>query len=137
MSDLQLIYVLPVGKNWKEEYIYEFIFSDDISNVDGEDWDSYPASGKPSAPHKSLIKAVGKLTSEMIFDVVQNSDTFAVYDAVDGVIALAWENIDDYDQYPESRICFRFGDDIKKVKDTLYSKDITLEIKEIKNELKR
>ena len=137
MTDLKLIYVLPVGKNWKDEYIYEFIFSDTLTNVDGEDWDSYPASGKPSAPHKSFISAIGRLTSEMKFDVIQNSDTFSVYDAIDGVIALGWENIDDYDQYPEFRICFGFGIDIKKVKDILYRKDLTLEIKEIKNELKR
>jgi hypothetical protein len=136
MKDLKLIYVLPVGKNWKEEYIYEFIFSDNVSNVDGEDWDAYPASGKPSSPHKTLIKGVGRLTSEIRFDVIQNSDTFSVYDAVDGVIALAWENIEDYEQYPDFRLCFRFGDDVNKVKETLYSKDITLEIKEIKNELK-
>jgi hypothetical protein len=62
----------------------------------------------------------------MILDVIQNSDTFAVWDAVDGVISLAWENINAYESYPEKRISFRFGEPIKEVEDKLYEKDLIL-----------
>lgn len=134
LNDLKLIYVLPVGENWKGEYLYEFLFSDTLENVEGSDWDVYPASGKPTPPYKGAIKSVGSIKTDMKFDVIQNSDTFCVYDSVDGIIALAWENIDDYEEYPESRIKFRFGDSLESVKDILYSKDIILETKEIKHE---
>lgn len=126
MKDLFLIYVNMVGKDYKNNFIYEFIFSDTVTDIDGEDWDTYPASGRPEPPNEAFIKKVGKLESELKLDVIQNSDTFAVWDAVDGVIALAWENINAYDSYPEHRLCFKFGETIKSVEDKLYEKDLIL-----------
>jgi hypothetical protein len=126
MKDLYLIYVNYVGKNYKGNYIYEFIFSDTTTKIDGEEWDTFPASGRPQPPHDIFIKHVGVLESELKLDVVQNSDTFAVWDAIDGVIALAWENINAYDSYPEHRLCFRFGEDFKVVEEKLYEKDLIL-----------
>jgi len=123
---LYLIFINEIGKNWKGEFIYEFLFSNSTEGVDGEAWDEYPASGKPEPPSQQFIKAVGLLTSEIKFDIIQKSDTFSVWDAVDGVIALAWENIDDYDEYPESRIFFKFGDTLEDVEDKLYERDIRL-----------
>lgn len=126
MKNLVLIYVNFVGKDYKSNFIYEFIFSDSIEGVDGEEWDTFPASGRPEAPHDNFIKKVGRLESELNLDVVQNSDTFAVWDAVDGVISLAWENINAYDAYPEKRLCFRFGESFEEVTEKLYEKDLIL-----------
>lgn len=126
MDKLFLIYVNVVGKNYQGNYLYEFIFSDSIKNIDGEEWDTFPASGRPQAPHDKFIKKVGRLESDLNLDVVQNSDTFAVWDAVDGVIALAWENINAYESYPDKRLCFRFGEAIKDVEEKLYEKDLIL-----------
>lgn len=126
MEKLFLIYINMIGKNYEGKHLYEFIFSDTIKNIDGNEWDTFPASGRPEAPYDQFIKKVGRLESELKLDVVQNSDTFAVWDAVDGVIALAWENINSYDSYPDKRLCFRFGDPIQTVSDKLYEKDLTL-----------
>jgi hypothetical protein len=126
MKEFFLIYVNYVGKDYKGNYLYEFIFSDTTKDIDGDEWDTFPASGRPEPPHETYIKRVGRLESELKLDVIQNSDTFAVWDAVDGVIALAWENINDYDSYPEHRICFKFGDSIKTIENILYEKDLTL-----------
>lgn len=132
MKDLYLIYVNHVGKSYKGNFIYEFIFSDSLTDIDGEDWDTFPAAGRPDPPHEIFIKEVGKLESQLKLDVVQNSDTFAVWDAIDGVIALAWENVNAYDSYPEHRICFRFGDSIDDVESKLYEKDLRLTYNEKK-----
>ena len=126
MKDLYLIYINHDGKDYKGNQIYEFIFSDSILNIDGEEWDTFPASGRPEPPHDIYIKHVGRLESELHLDVVQNSDTFAVWDAVDGVIALAWENINSYDSYPEHRLSFRFGETKKEVEAKLYEQDLIL-----------
>jgi len=126
MKEFFLIYVNYVGKDYKSNYLYEFIFSDTTKDIDGDEWDTFPASGRPEPPHETYIKRVGRLESELKLDVIQNSDTFAVWDAVDGVIALAWENINDYDSYPEHRICFKFGDSLKTIENILYEKDLTL-----------
>jgi len=131
MKEHFLIYVNKVGKDYRGEFLYEFIFSDTILNIDGEEWDTFPASGRPEPPHEHLIKKVGRLQSELILDVIQESDTFAVWDAVDGVIALSWENINNYDTYPDNRLCFKFGDAIKDVETKLYEKDLILEYNKI------
>ena len=134
MKDLFLIYINKVGKDYKGDVLYEFIFSNTIENIDGDNWDTYPASGRPESPHSKFIKKVGRLESELILDVIQESDTFAVWDAIDGVIALAWENINAYDTYPESRLCFKFGETIKDVEDKLYEKDLILNYNKEKHE---
>ena len=37
-------------------------------------------------------------------------------DCIDGCIALAWENIDDYEEYPENgRLVFNFGEAFEDV----------------------
>jgi hypothetical protein len=134
MEKLYLIYINYVGKDWKGKYVYEFIFSDSIQNIDGENWDTYPASGMPNPPYEEFIKVVGRLESDLKLDVVQESDTFAVWDAVDGVIALAWENINGYEEYPNVRLCFKFGEINNSVTDKLYEKDLTLAYNYVKNE---
>ena len=49
-----------------------------------------------------------------------------MWDAVDGVIAMAWENMEDYDEYPDSRLHFSFGEEKQSVEDKLYEKDMVL-----------
>ena len=136
MNELFLIYINMVGKDYKGNLLYEFIFSDTLENVDGEEWDTYPASGRPEPPNDNFIKKVGRLESELKLDVIQNSDTFAVWDAVDGVIALAWENINAYDSYPERRLCFKFGEPIDEVESKLYENDLILQYNTKNNEKK-
>ena len=134
MKELFLIYVNRVGKDYKGNVLYEFIFSDTLENVDGESWDKVPASGRPEPPHEKFIKRVGRLESELILDVIQDSSVFAVWDAVDGIIALAYENIDDYDSYPEKRVCFHFGNTLAEVENKLYEKDLILSYDKAKHE---
>lgn len=126
MKDLFLIYVNKIGKNHRGQFLYEFIFSDTTEEVNGTDWDVYPASGRPEPPNEEFIKKVGVLESDLKFDIIQESDTFAVWDSIDGVVSIAWENINDYDTYPEKRLFFRFGESLKKVEDKLYERDLVI-----------
>jgi len=125
---MKLVYINKVGQNWKGDYIYEFLFSDILKSkdIDGEGWDSYPSSGNPEPPQRKFIKKTGSLITKMKLDIIQESDSFAMWDAVDGIIALAWENLDGYDEYPNSRLFFTFGEDIKSVESKLYEKDSVL-----------
>jgi hypothetical protein len=126
VEEFFLIYINYVGRNYEGNYFYEFIFSDTTDDVDGADWDTYPASGRPQPPDEFYIKKVGRLESELNLDVIQNSDTFAVWDAVDDVIALAWENVNAYETYPDKRLSFRFGETITETQNKLYEKDLIL-----------
>ena len=112
----------------RNENIYEFIFGDVIGDIWGEEWDSTPAHGKPGPPELEYIKKVGLLNNTNIkLDLVQNSDYFSMEHALDNVIALGWETYEEiYENGEEERLVFHFGDDIEKIKDKLYSRDIIL-----------
>jgi hypothetical protein len=124
-----LIYVNELGPNYKGDNIYEFIFSDEINDVWGEDWDSKPANGYPNPPSLDFITKVGTLKNNQLeMNVIQKSDYFSMIDAKDGVICLAWEMDDDYiDFNMKKRLVFRFGETEKSVKDKLYERDFVLE----------
>lgn len=119
-----LIYVNGLGPNYKGDNLYEFIFSDDL-NVWGESWESRPSNGYPSPPELKYIKKVGVLrNTDLRLDLIQNSDFFCMVDAIDDVIALAWETEDSEEQ---KRLVFRFGQSEQEIKNKLYERDLILE----------
>ena len=125
---MKLVYVNELGPNFRGDNIYEFIFSD-LDDVWGEDWDAEPASGKPLPPEINYIKKVGVLrNSDISLTLIQNSDFFGVYDAIDGVISLAWERSDSDDILinKRKRLVFNYGETIESVNDKLYERDIVL-----------
>lgn len=125
---MNLVYVNELGPNYRGDNIYEFIFSD-IDDVWGEDWDAEPASGKPLPPNVEYIRKVGVLkNSEINLLLIQNSDFFGVYDAVEGVIALAWEKSDSDDIliHKRKRLVFQYGESVESVENKLYERDIVL-----------
>lgn len=118
-----LVFVNGLGANYKGNKTYEFVFSKN-NDVWGDDWDTIPANGNPTTPDINEIEKVGVLNREGIeMELVQNSDFFCMKDAVDKVVALAWEE----DKDLENRLVFHYGMTEQEVKDKLYEKDIILE----------
>ena len=119
-----LIYVNGLGPNYKGDNLYEFIFSDTL-DVWGESWDNRPSNGYPQPPDLKYIKKVGVLRdTDVKLELIQNSDFFSVMDAMDDVIALAWES---EDEDTKKRMVFRFGIPEQEIKDKLYERDLVLE----------
>ena len=119
-----LIYVNGLGPNYKGDNLYEFIFSDSL-DVWGEAWDNRPSNGYPQPPDLKYIKKVGVLRdTDVKLELIQNSDFFSVMDAMDDVIALAWES---NDEDSKKRMVFRFGISEQEIKDKLYERDLVLE----------
>jgi hypothetical protein len=125
---MKLLFINELGPNYKNENIYEFIFGNETEELWGDEWDSRPAHGKPGPPELQYIESVGVLNNtKLSLDLVQNSDYFNMEHALDNVIALGWETYeDDYDNGEEERLVFHFGEELQKVKDKLYSRDIIL-----------
>jgi hypothetical protein len=95
----------------------------------GEEWDAEPAAGKPSPPDVNFIKKVGVLkNSEIQLELIQNSDFFGLYDAIDGVISLAWENSnsDEILIHKRKRLVFQYNESLESIEDKLYERDIVL-----------
>lgn len=119
----QLIFVNGLGPNYKGDNLYEFIFSDTL-DVWGESWESKPSNGYPTPPELKYIKKVGVLrNTDIKLDLIQNSDFFSMVDAIDDVVALAWESDDEN----KKRLVFRFGQTEQEIKDKLYERDLILE----------
>lgn len=119
-----LIYVNGLGPNYKGDNLYEFIFSDSL-DVWGESWESKPSNGYPNPPELKYIKKVGVLrNTDIKLELIQNSDFFSMIDAIDDVVALAWELDEENGQ---NRMVFRFGMTEQQIKDKLYERDLILE----------
>lgn len=119
-----LIFVNGLGPDYKGDKIYEFIFSESL-DVWGESWESKPSSSYPAPPDLKYIKKVGVLkNTDIKLELIQNSDFFSMVDAMDDVIALAWESEESDNS---KRMVFRFGQEESEIKDKLYEKDLILE----------
>ncbi len=119
-----LIFVNGLGPNYKGDNLYEFIFSDSL-DVWGDSWESKPSNGYPSPPELKHIKKVGVLrNTDIKLELIQNSDFFSMIDAMDDVVALAWETEEDQGR---KRLVFRFGEEEQQIKDKLYERDFILE----------
>ena len=135
MKDLYLIYINKIGTNFKGEHIFEFLFSDRTNYDWDETWyeSSVVTDKNDLTPDPSFIKLVGGLkTSELDLELIQNSGVFQIYNAVEGIIALGWEKLQDDQDYPEERLVFRFGETKELVEEKLYSLDLVLNYDESK-----
>jgi hypothetical protein len=120
-----LIYVNGLGPNYRGDNMYEFIFGENL-DVWGENWDAKPASGYPEPPQIDFITKVGTLKNTSIeLELIQKSDYMGITDAMEDIIALAWETEETSEN--QLRLVFRFGDTEKKVMDKLYERDLILE----------
>ena len=111
---LYLGFVKFLGTDIDENKIYEFIFTDNIDEFWGENFDVKPCGlCNNLTPDKRYITMTKTLKTSIKFDIVAKSNCFSMGDCMDGIIALAWENIDDYDEYPEERgrLFFKFGEE--------------------------
>jgi len=126
MKDLYLIYVHELGANYKDKNFYEFLFSDTTLNIDGIDWDAYPAGGHPKPPREELIKEIGRIIIPFKLNVAQNNEQFSLWDAQDGVIPLSWEMLEG-EEYPNPRLVFPFGLKLGDVEKKLNEREIKIE----------
>ncbi len=133
-EDLFLIYVNNLGVNFMGKNILEFIFSNELNNIDGEDWDAIPASSRPRPPYENFIKKIGTLECEIDFEFIQDSTCFSVWDSMDGVVAIAYEDLSNYETYPDNRLVFNFGETIQSITSKLYERDLILVEKNNSNE---
>lgn len=126
-KEFYLVYINALNQNYRGENIYEFIFSDTVEIQAGLDWEVEPASaGNATPPPIEFIKGVATLkTKDVELLVIQHSDNFSMYDAVEKIIALGWESTsnDVYD-----RLVFHFGDTFESVKEKFYERDLIISL---------
>lgn len=129
-SNLKIIYIQHIGKNSEGYNIYHFLLSENDEDTFMEDWAEKPASNIPNdrlIPDESQYEYIKELKTEIVLDLMQDNTCFSFQDCRDQIVALAHENLDDAEFYPEPfRIVIHFGDYIDDVERMLAKRDMRM-----------
>ena len=120
-DQFQLFYVHKVGLKYTGEYHYDFLFTKDINVVKSSGWDETICDGRPEIP-KQYIDSVFTCVSEIDFNFAVDSITFNMYDVIEGIVPIIWEN--DSGDFENPRMYFRFGENYLTVTSKLEEKEI-------------
>ena len=128
INEIYLGFVRLIGEESDGYYRYEFIFTDNIDEFWGENFEYKPCSLiNDLIPSDEYITEIHIVKTKLKFDLIQDNSCFGMQDAMDGIVAIAYENIDNYDEYPENgRIFFMFGESIDEVERKLALKNILM-----------
>lgn len=127
-NDLRVAYILYLGKNSDGLNIYHFLLSENVEDTFMEDWSEKPASNIPNDRlliDESQYDYVKELKTQITLDLMQDNTCFSFQDCRDHIVAIAYENLDDAEFYPEPfRIVIHFGDLIDDVERMLAQRDM-------------
>lgn len=127
-SDLKVVYVQYVGKNSEGFNVYQFLLSENTEDTFAEDWAEKPASNIPNDRlliDESQYEYIKELKTTVTLDLMQDNTCFSFQDCRDQIVAIAYENLDDAEFYPEPcRIVIHFGDPIDDVERMLAKRDM-------------
>jgi hypothetical protein len=128
LNEVYLCFIRLIGEENDGYYRYEFIFTDNPDEVWGEDWEHKPIGliNNP-IPSDDYLTEIHIVKTKIKFDLIQNNMCFSMQDCLDGIVALAWQNIDELDAYPEDgRIYFMFGESLEDVERKLALKNVLM-----------
>ncbi len=125
---LMVIYILYVGKNSDNEHIYHLLISNDKEKTWAEGWENKPACVmRDLTPEDDMYEYIAELKTDLILDLAQDNCCFSMQDCRDGIIALASENLEEAEEYPEEgRIVIHFGDTVDEVEKMLAKRNILI-----------
>ena len=126
---LMVVYVLFIGRNTDGENIYHLLISDDCEGTWAEGWENKPACVmRDLTPEDDMYGYIAEMKTELKLDLAQDNCCFSMQDCRDNIIALASENLEEAEEYPEEgRIVIHFGDRVEDVEKMLAKRDITIE----------
>ena len=127
-EEVKLCFINLIGEESDGYYRYEFIFTDNIDEVWGENFDQKPAClVNDLKVSEEYVYEVHIVKMKIKLDLIQNNCCFGYQDCTDGIVSLGWENMDEYDSYPEEgRLYFMFGETIEEVEEKLAVKNVLM-----------
>ena len=125
---LNLCFVRYIGSESDGYNCYEFMFSNRIDEVWGENWEHMPAGlVNDLLPDPEYVTEVHILKTKIKFNLAQDNLCYSLQDCIDGGISLCMEDISGYDSYPEDgRLVFHFGESFDEVDRKLAMKNMLL-----------
>lgn len=120
MGNLQLVYAEKITEsNSRGLYEYDLYFSEAPDVVWGPDWNaSCPSACSPDGirPDESTYQMIKRLECNVPFICIGDNSCFSCQDMIDQIVACMWEDISNYDEYPEPiRLVFKFGEPLDDI----------------------
>ena len=128
-QELCLVYVKHLGTDIDGTNIYHFYLSENVDDAFGEGWGEVPACNVPRKLMEldsNLYSYVMECKTEMKLDLAQDCCCFSMQDSRDHIVAIAWENLDNAEEYPEPRIILQYGDTVDTLERLFAKRDIVL-----------
>ena len=106
-----LVYVKPICKNTNGTYEYDFFFSETPEYVWGPDWDiDTPSSNGDLTPEESTYSEIKRVITTLPLKTLEETSCYSMEYATYGILALAWIDIENLEEYPENgRMTVKFG----------------------------
>jgi hypothetical protein len=124
-----LCFINKIGDDMDGNFTYEFLFTEDPDTFWGEDFDVKPCGlCNNILPKEDGCNLNIPIVTHLKLDLVQNNCCYSYQDCMDDIVAIASENMDDYDEYPiDGRLVLHYGETLQEVSDKLSNKGIKLE----------
>lgn len=131
MKNENLCFIRYIGSDNEGDNIYEFLFTDEIDTFWFENAEYKPLGMVNNIEIQQDLYTTTKLVKTKIkFDLIQESTCFGFQDCIDGCVSIAYENMDNYDEYPEDgRLVLMYGETYEDVENKLANKSILMEEK--------
>lgn len=123
-NNLKLIYIHNLGLNSENKFQYNFYFIDEELSLCNDNWKEDIAGlfNDKYIPDENC--KIYTLITNIPLALITDNLCLGMKHAIDGIIALAWEDISDYEEYPEEgRLFFYYGDSFEKVIELLNNKN--------------
>lgn len=127
-SEYKVAYITNVGKNSEGKNIYNLFLSTETEETFSEGWGEKPAcniSNDLLQIPSEQYEYIKEFKTDIDLDLAQDNCCFSMQDCRDKIVALASENLDEAEEYPEEgRIVIHFGDKIDDVEAMLAKRNI-------------
>lgn len=125
---IYLCFIRLIGEENDGYYRYEFIFTDNINEVWGEDFDQKPAClVNDLMVSDEYVTEIHIVKMKIKLDLIQNNCCFSISDCYDGIVSLGWQSLEGLEEYPEEgRIFFEFGETLEEVENKLAIKNVIM-----------
>lgn len=116
MEELKLCFIKYVGEDFDGANIYEFLFTEDIDNFWGENFEYMPCClCNELIPNKEDYTVSKRLKTHNKLNLIQESCCFSFQDAADKIVSIGFS----YDDNDKLIVNFMFGDDYSIVIDKI------------------
>ena len=125
-SNLYVIYVQEVGKDNDDNYVYEFLISEDPDSVWVNNWNEEFVDNVLKALQDDDYDYVKELRTDIKLILGQNNCCVSFMDIKDNIAALAYEDLSEAEEYPEPRIVILYGDPLDEVEEMLAKRNLVM-----------